>query len=212
VILSDPLAVLAAYGYEPNVEQTDQVKLAIRSIFALAPASTALIAFSFACLFPITQPVHQEIQAGIEAHKRGESVIDPVSGARLAPPRDRGVGEDAGWFLDHFSKGELRRAGRRTRSCATPRSAGVSARAVCRRRGLRVRDSAALSAEPGLMPCWRHHRQAHLQRGDLPPGAAARGGRACAGRSTRDAAQPLGADAAEPPRIRGLVRGVRCFC
>ncbi len=108
--LTIPLAVLAALGYEPNVEQSDDVKLAIRSIFALAPAASAVVAFSIACLFPITQDVHARIWAGIEAHKRGESAPDPLTGEALTPPAQRGVGEDAGWFLDHFSKGELRRA------------------------------------------------------------------------------------------------------
>jgi GPH family glycoside/pentoside/hexuronide:cation symporter len=153
--LTIPLAVLAAYGYEPNVDQTDDVKLAIRSIFALAPACTALIAFSVACFFPITQSVHQEVQAGIEAHRRGESVIDPVSGARLAPPNDRGVGEDAGWFLDHFSKGELRRSlgsGPATlvRDAAFWLAVSIG---LCVGGAVYVFETVrTLSAEPGLMP------------------------------------------------------------
>ena len=69
--LTIPLAVLAALGYEPNVEQTDAVKLAIRSIFALAPAATALVAFAVACFFPITED---------------DAPRDP-GGHRGAPPR-----------------------------------------------------------------------------------------------------------------------------
>ena len=153
--LTIPLAVLATIGYEPNVEQSDQVKLAIRSIFALAPAATALIAFGFACFFPITQAVHGEIRAGIEAHKRGESAVDPVNGGRLQPPSDRGVGEDAGWFLDHFSKGELRRtlgSGPATLVRDAAFWLGVSL-LLCVLGTLYVFETVrSLSAEPGLLP------------------------------------------------------------
>ena len=153
--LTIPLAVLATYGYEPNVPQTEEVRLAIRSIFALAPATTALIAFSFACFFPITEPVHRAIQSGIEAHRRGESALDPITGAQLAPPRDRGVGEDAGWFLDHFSRGELRRT-LASGPLVLVRDASfwlaVSA-ALCVGCTVFVFETVrSLSAEPGLLP------------------------------------------------------------
>ncbi len=36
--------------------------------------------------------------------------MKPSPGRPLAPPDDRGLDEDTGWFLDHFSLGELRRA------------------------------------------------------------------------------------------------------
>ncbi len=153
--LTIPLAVLATIGYEPNVEQSDQVKLAIRSIFALAPATTALIAFSVACFFPITHPVHEKIRAGIEAHKRGESVVDPVTGARLAPPSDRGVGEEAGWFLDHFSQGELRRtlgSGPATLVRDAVFWLGVSVVACATGTVYVFETVRTLSAEPGLLP------------------------------------------------------------
>ncbi len=107
--LTIPLAVLATLGYQPNVEQTPQVQFAIRAIFSLAPATTALIAFGVACFFPINEAIHRAIWAGIEAHKRGESATDPLTGVVLPPPSNRGVDEETGWFLDHFTAGELRR-------------------------------------------------------------------------------------------------------
>jgi GPH family glycoside/pentoside/hexuronide:cation symporter len=107
--MSIPLAVLAAYGYQPNVAQSDTVVFVIRAIFALAPASTSVIAFMIATRYPITKAAHEKIWEGIEAHKRGEPAIDPLTDKLLPPPTDRGVDEDTGWFLDHFSSGELRR-------------------------------------------------------------------------------------------------------
>jgi GPH family glycoside/pentoside/hexuronide:cation symporter len=105
--MSIPLAVLQTLGYQPNVEQSETVKLAIRAMLALAPAGCALIAFVIACFYPISEAVHRRIWQGIEAHRRGEDTDDPVTGKRVAPPSGRGVDEDTGWFLDHFSPREL---------------------------------------------------------------------------------------------------------
>lgn len=102
-----PIAVLATLGYRPNVDQTPEVVLAIRTIFALLPAFFSALAFVVAMRFPIDEQVHQKIRIGIAAHDRGESAIDPLTGERVLPPNQRAVDEDTGWFLDHFSRGEL---------------------------------------------------------------------------------------------------------
>ncbi len=104
-----PIAILGAIGYVPNAVQTPQVVFAIRAIFALAPAVFSILAFFIAWRFPIDERVHRAILDGIARHARGEEAIDPLTGARLAPPHSRLVDEDVGWFLDHFSPGELRR-------------------------------------------------------------------------------------------------------
>ena len=106
---SVPLAILATLGFQPNVPQTETVRYAISGIFALLPAATSLVAFGIAIFFPIDEKTHRAIVAGIAAHGRGETAIDPLTGERLEPVSDRGVDEDTGWFLDHFSAGELRR-------------------------------------------------------------------------------------------------------
>ena len=106
--MSVPLAILASVGYVPNVEQSETVQLVIRLIFCVGPATTASVAFLIACFYPINKQIHEKIQIGIEAHKRGEVVIDPITGHRLTPPHDRGIDEDAGWQLDHFGLGELK--------------------------------------------------------------------------------------------------------
>ena len=102
-----PIAVLATLGYKPNVEQTPEVVLAIRAIFALLPAFFSALAFVVAMRFPIDERAHQRIRAGIAAHARGETAIDPLTGERVLPPSQRAVDEDTGWFLDHFSRREL---------------------------------------------------------------------------------------------------------
>ena len=106
---SVPLAILASLGFHPNVEQTETVRSAISAIFALLPAATSLVAFGIAIYFPIDERIHRAIVAGIAAHRRGENAIDPLTGATLEPASDRGVDEETGWFLDHFSRRELER-------------------------------------------------------------------------------------------------------
>jgi len=105
---SVPLAVLASLGYVPNVAQSETVTFALRVIFCLLPAMTAVVAFGVGLYYPITREAHRQILDGIERHKRGEPAVDPVTGWLLPPPRQRGLDERTGWFLDHFSLGELR--------------------------------------------------------------------------------------------------------
>jgi GPH family glycoside/pentoside/hexuronide:cation symporter len=104
-----PLSILASLGYQPGVEQSETVKLAIRAIFAFGPACFGLIAFAVACFYPISESVHRRIQEGIAAHARGETALDPLTG-RLVPPPSERVEVELGWFLDHFSRGELERS------------------------------------------------------------------------------------------------------
>ena len=104
-----PFAVLASIGYTPNRQQNAAVLLAIRGIFALAPAFCAVLSFLIAWRYPITERVHRAIRDGIELHDQGLSAIDPLTGETVQPPNGRGVDEATGWFLDYFSPGELRR-------------------------------------------------------------------------------------------------------
>ena len=110
-----PLALLAWLGYQPNVAQSPDVVLAIRMIFALTPAFFSICAFFIARRFPIDEATHRAILAGVEAHGRGEAAVDPLTNRHLMPAGNRTVDEDAGWFLDYFSPGELRRVLRRGR-------------------------------------------------------------------------------------------------
>lgn len=104
-----PIAVLGSIGYVPNAEQTPQVVFAIKAIFALAPAISALLAFVVAWRFPIDEAVHRAILAGIDRHAEGAPAVDPLSGRTIPPIARRAVDDDTSWFLDHFSSRELRR-------------------------------------------------------------------------------------------------------
>lgn len=106
--MSIPLAVLATAGYLPNVPQTAEVQLTISIIFGLAPATTAAIALCFGLYYPISRKVHQQIWDGIEKLKNGEGAIDPISGHLIPPYSARHEDEAEGWYLDHFTTGELR--------------------------------------------------------------------------------------------------------
>jgi GPH family glycoside/pentoside/hexuronide:cation symporter len=149
-----PLAILAAYGYQPNVEQTPVVQNLIRGIFGLAPALMSSIAFVLALGFPISRAIHEKIWDGIRAHARGEHAIDPLTGQLLPPPSDRGVEESTGWFLDHFSPKELRRVLADGRSSlvrgtvlAVLISMAISAGAVF----LTIREASDLNRDPGVL-------------------------------------------------------------
>jgi len=104
-----PIAFLGSLGYKPNVPQTPDVVLAIKALFALAPAFFSALSFFIAWRLPIDENVHRAILRGVEAHRRGESAPDPLTGQMLAPHASREVPEDTAWYLDHFSAGELRR-------------------------------------------------------------------------------------------------------
>jgi GPH family glycoside/pentoside/hexuronide:cation symporter len=149
-----PLAILASYGYEPNVQQSETVQTVIRTIFGIAPAVTSVAAFVIALRFPINQRIHEQIWEGIRAHQRGESAVDPLTGNLLPPMVDRGLEEETGWFLDHFSTRELRRvlADSPARAVVSTSlgallSIGISAAAAFVTYG-EVRD---LSVEPGIL-------------------------------------------------------------
>jgi glycoside/pentoside/hexuronide:cation symporter, GPH family len=110
--LSIPLTVLAALGFEPNVEQSEAVRWTIRVLYGLAPAIMVVVAIYLIYRFPIDETVHRGTLAGVDAHRRGERARDPITGHDLAPPMDRGIDEKTGWLFDHFSTGELSRASR----------------------------------------------------------------------------------------------------
>ena len=149
-----PLAILATYGYVPNVPQTETVQTVIRVIFGLAPATTSVAAFVIAMRFPISQKIHEQIWDGIRAHQRGESAIDPLTGRRLPPPVDRGVDEDTGWFLDHFSSRELRRvlkSGPGTALVGALLGAGTSLAITIVATLVTLREANDLTVEPGIL-------------------------------------------------------------
>jgi GPH family glycoside/pentoside/hexuronide:cation symporter len=104
-----PIAILAAVGYVPNQEQTPQVLLMIRALMGLLPFAFNVLGLLVLYRYPISEAVHGKIREGIAAHGRGESAVDPLRSRTLPAPAGREIEEETGWFLDHFSPGELRR-------------------------------------------------------------------------------------------------------
>ncbi|MDJ0790199.1 MAG: MFS transporter [Myxococcota bacterium] len=149
-----PFSILASLGYQPNVEQSPEVIFALRSLLGLLPAAFAALAFVVAWRFPITEAIHRRIQEGIALHARGEAAVDPLTGEIIQPPGRREVDEETGWVLDHFSRGELRRA-ERTGVRALVRGASLSLAgsllALAAGIALAVQQIGGLESEPGLL-------------------------------------------------------------
>ncbi|MDJ0866383.1 MAG: MFS transporter [Myxococcota bacterium] len=107
---SVPLAVIAALGYVPNQPQSGEVLYAIRFMYSLFPAAFYVAAWLLLTRYPISERVHAEIRTGIAALDAGGAARDPLTGAEIPPRGAERVDEAEGWFLDHFSPGELRAA------------------------------------------------------------------------------------------------------
>jgi len=105
-----PLAILGWVGYVPNVAQTEEVTFTIRFMVGLFPALFYVVALLILTRYPISEQAHTAIRDAIAAHDAGREAEDPLTGRRLPPPSASGEAEETGWFLDHFSTGELRRA------------------------------------------------------------------------------------------------------
>lgn len=147
-----PLALLATLGYAPNAVQTPAVTTAIRLLFTLGPAFTAVVSLVIVCWFPINGENHAAILDGIQRHKRGDNAADPLTGREIPPPGARGADEATGWFLDNFSQRELKRfldRGSRTPPSDVRRAATFWI-AVCVIAGwFALRRTGAINADPG---------------------------------------------------------------
>ncbi len=80
------LSVLGVSGYEPNIEQTEGVRLTLRVLYALVPSLCNLAAFGIALAYPIDQKMHEAILERIPKRHQGIPVNDPVSGKLLNHP------------------------------------------------------------------------------------------------------------------------------
>ncbi len=72
------LSILGSAGYMPNVEQSEQVKFVLRTLYALVPSVCNLIAILIALAYPISSKVHQNIRKAIDDRNKGIFVIDPM--------------------------------------------------------------------------------------------------------------------------------------
>ena len=73
------LSIIGIAGYVPNIEQSEQVRLALRTLYALVPSACNLLAILIAMKYPITEALHREIREGISMRKQGRTVTDPLN-------------------------------------------------------------------------------------------------------------------------------------
>ncbi|WP_420428276.1 MFS transporter [Algiphilus sp.] len=103
-----PLAVLGSVGYVPDAAtQSPEVVFAIKTLHALVPAVLNAIGLGLMWWYPLSEARHAAVQRAVAAHSRGETVVDPITGALLPPPSRRAVDEATAWRLDSFSPAEL---------------------------------------------------------------------------------------------------------
>ena len=72
------LSILGAAGYTPNVEQSEQVKLVLRTLYSLVPSVCNLIAILIALAYPISSKVHKNIRKAIDDRNKGMIVVNPM--------------------------------------------------------------------------------------------------------------------------------------
>jgi GPH family glycoside/pentoside/hexuronide:cation symporter len=72
------LSLLGLAGYTPNVVQTEQVQLTLRTLYALVPSVCNIIAFIIVLAYPISSRVHAQIRDAIAERKAGNPVADPL--------------------------------------------------------------------------------------------------------------------------------------
>lgn len=72
------LTALGTAGYTPNVEQTEDVQLVLRSLYALVPSLCNLVGIVIAIAYPINDSIHEQIREAIKIRKQGKPVADPL--------------------------------------------------------------------------------------------------------------------------------------
>ncbi len=72
------LSILGAAGYMPNAEQSEPVKLALRTLYALVPSVCNLIAILVALAYPISSKIHKDIRQAIADRDNGIVVSNPL--------------------------------------------------------------------------------------------------------------------------------------
>lgn len=75
------LLTLGLVGYTPNVEQSEQVRLALRILYALVPSLFNIIALFIALAYPISSSIHKDIRTAIAQRQRGLPVANPLKPA-----------------------------------------------------------------------------------------------------------------------------------
>ncbi len=76
------LSILGLAGYTPNVQQTEEVQMTLRVLYALVPSLCNLVAIAIACAYPISNHIHSEIRNAIAQRQAGLPVVNPLEPAQ----------------------------------------------------------------------------------------------------------------------------------
>lgn len=77
------LSTLGVAGYTPNVEQSEQVRLTLRTLYALVPSICNMIAFVIALAYPISSRIHRDIRTAIVLRRNGQPVRNPLEPSQV---------------------------------------------------------------------------------------------------------------------------------
>lgn len=72
------LTFLGMMGYEPGIEQSPQVVMSLRVLYALIPSLCNLASLIIVAAYPIDAVLHEKIKKAVGERKSGQSVLDPV--------------------------------------------------------------------------------------------------------------------------------------
>ena len=72
------LSILGMVGYTPNVQQSADVQMTLRVLYALVPSLCNIVAIAIACAYPISSRMHAEIRKAIVQRQAGLPVINPL--------------------------------------------------------------------------------------------------------------------------------------
>ena len=123
--------------------------LAIRAIFALTPVGLLDRGVLHRLALPDRRGGAPRDPGGRRGAPPRRIGGRPADRRTLAPPDERDVDEDTGWFLDHFSRGELKRVRRRGAHGALRDVLRVAALALVLTVGLALWVKADLEATGG---------------------------------------------------------------
>ena len=76
------LSILGLAGYTPNVQQSAEVQMTLRILYALVPSLCNLVAIVIACAYPISNRMHVEIRQAIAQRQDGLPAINPLKPAQ----------------------------------------------------------------------------------------------------------------------------------
>jgi GPH family glycoside/pentoside/hexuronide:cation symporter len=72
------LAFMGRAGYQPNMDQPENVLLTLRILYALVPCLCNIVALAVAMAYPLDAHTHRAIREGVARRHQGQSVVDPL--------------------------------------------------------------------------------------------------------------------------------------